>query len=449
MAFRIAELADDAEGGFEPRGAVKALWQTRDFETMIAGPAETGKTFGCCYYLNALLWKYPKAQGVMLRKTYASLTPSALRTYKRVIGYPDTKIKFFGGETPQWADYPNGARLWFVGLDNAQKVLSSERDFFYVNQAEELTEPEWEFLTMRATGRGAVMPYTRVFGDCNPAWPTHWIMTRKTLKVHHSRHEDNPTLFDAAGVITEQGTRSLAILDNLTGVAYKRYRKGQWVAAEGTIYDTFDRSVHLIDRFPIPKEWRRYRAIDFGFNNPFVCHWWAEDPDGNLYLYREIYHTKRIVSVHAKQINTLSEGETYEATVADHDAEDRATLAAEGIDTEAAWKEVSPGIQAVQRRLKVGENGKARIYILRDSLVEADEALLAAPNKPPVCTEQEFEVYIWAKNQDGKPIKEEPQKLNDHGMDAMRYLVARVEHLGGGWASDSAILEWLKHRGRE
>jgi predicted transcriptional regulator len=41
--------------------------------------------------------------------------------------------------------------------------------------------------------------------------------------------------------------------------------------------------------------------VDFGYTNPFVMQWWAEDPDGRLYLYREIYRTRRLVEDHAKR----------------------------------------------------------------------------------------------------------------------------------------------------
>jgi hypothetical protein len=125
------------------------------------------------------------------------------------------------------------------------------------------------------------------------------------------------------------------------------------VSAEGQVYDGFDPDIHVIDRFDIPKQWTRYRAIDFGYTNPFVCQWWAQDHDGRLYLYREIYMTRRTVKVHSEQIHRLSAGETYAFTVSDHDAEDRATLAENGIYTTAAVKDISPGIQAVEERLKV------------------------------------------------------------------------------------------------
>lgn len=152
------------------------------------------------------------------------------------------------------------------------------------------------------------------------------------------------------------------------------------------------------------------------------CQWWAIDGDSRMYLYRELYMTQRTVDEHATQIINLSKGETYIATVADHDAEDRATLAKRGIVTIPAYKAVSRGIQAVQGRLRPAGDGRPRLFFLRDSLIERDERL--SEMKKPCCTAEEFDGYVWPKGQDGRALKEEPVKEDDHGMDACRYAVA-------------------------
>jgi phage terminase large subunit len=155
------------------------------------------------------------------------------------------------------------------------------------------------------------------------------------------------------------------------------------------------------------------------------------DYDRRLYLYREIYMSHRIVggdpqgNDHATRINALSEGEDIIATICDHDAEDRATLEAQGIPTTAAMKAVSLGIQAVQGRLRRQADGQPRLFIMQDALVEVDPLLLQ--NKLPVCTEQEWEGYIWLPQKDGTPNKEQPRGIDDHGMDTVRYAVAYVD----------------------
>ena len=261
------------------------------------------------------------------------------------------------------------------------------------------------------------------------------------MRLLESRHEDNPTLFTADGQITEQGRISLGILDNLTGVRYFRLRKGLWVQAEGAVYENYDPAVHIIDRFDIPAEWPRFWVIDFGYKNPFVWQAWAMDGDGRLFRYREIYFTERLVEDHARAMLQASgyerrDGELVpivekpdplpRAIICDHDAEDRATLERHiGRATEAAVKAISPGIQSVQQRLNKAGDGRARIYFLRDSLVEVDRSLAA--KSEPTCTEQEFEMYIWPPGVDGKPVKEVPVDKFNHGMDTTRYMVAKFD----------------------
>jgi hypothetical protein len=356
-------------------------------EWMLAGPAETGKTFAALWRLDSLLASTPHAQAVIARKIRTSINSTALVTFRRVSRLSGSGAAAYGGERPDWYDYPNGSRLWVAGMDDAQKVLSSERDFIYVNQAEELSLSDWETLTTRVTGRGAVTATPMLFGDCNPGPPHHWIKNRPSLAILESRHEDNPT---------------------------------RWVSAEGTVYQ-FEPAVHVVEPFPIPRHWTRFRSVDFGYSNPFVCQFWTVDDDGRMYLYREIYRSGRIVADHARQIRQLTGDERIAATIADHDREDRETLHRCGIHTLPADKAIAPGIQAVEQRLVVQPDGKPRLMLFRGALVERDEEL--AEKKLPVCTEQEFDVYAWPKGADGKPNKEVPVDLHNHSMDALRYAV--------------------------
>jgi hypothetical protein len=424
IVYQIEQHPAGSGKGYEPRGAALQLMDCRAPEVILAGPAETGKTRACLQKLDGLLLTYPRSQAVMIRKEYKTLIPTAYQTLRLKVHGEQSGVTPYGGEKPEWLDYPNGSRLWLAGLDNPGKALSSDRDFVYVNQAEELTLEDWGVLCSRATGRAGNSPYPQVMGDCNPGPPWHWVKGRERegrLVVLESRHEDNPTLFDK-GRWTALGVQTLATLDALPGVLRDRLRYGRWVAAEGTVY-RFDARLHVVDA--APPFARRVRSIDFGYTNPFVCQWWGVDGDGRLYLYRELYHTGRTVAEHAAQVNALSAGEVIEVTVADHDAEDRATLLRAGIGTVPADKAVSPGVQAVEARLAAAGDGRPRLFVVRGCLVERDESLAAA--RRPVCTEDEFSAYSWPKDASGKPVKEAPVKVNDHGMDAMRYAVRYVD----------------------
>ncbi len=98
-----------------------------------------------------------------------------------------------------------------------------------------------------------------------------------------------------------------------------------------------------------------------------------------------------------------------------------------GVATRNARKQVTEGVQAVQKRLRTAGDGKPRIFFMRDVLVERDAGL--DESKRPVCTVDEITGYIWDQTV-GDRLKEAPRKQDDHGMDAMRYVVADRD-LGG------------------
>lgn len=212
---------------------------------------------------------------------------------------------------------------------------------------------------------------------------------------------------------------------------YLRLRRGQWVAAEGVIFDEFDPAVHVLNRMPAGwAHWPRYWSVDFGFTNPTVIQFWAEDPDGRLYLYRELYRTRRTIDEHARDVLAIVAPDGRDkpwkepkpqVIVADHDAENRRRFEQEiGMATRAADKRVTHGIETVQIRLRRADDGKPRLFFLRGALVERDPDLVDA--RKPCSTQEEIGGYIWAPGPDGKPVKEQPLKMHDHGMDAMRYL---------------------------
>lgn len=415
------------------RGAALEAQTITDPEWVLAGPAETGKTWAACWRLDTLLRSTPGSSGALVRKVRADMGGTVLRTWDRLVKSRGG-VAPYGGKQPEWYEYENGAVLFIGGMDRPGKVLSGERDWIVANQLEEFSLEDYETLTTRCTGRGAKTKTPMIFGDCNPGPPSHWILHRPELKVLHSQHQDNPSLFDEDGVVTEQGIRSMRALDALTGVRKERLKEGRWTAAEGTVYDAFSRAIHLIPRSAMPECKRWVGSIDWGYTNPSVFQLWAIDADGRMYLTRELYRTQRLVEDFAADIKALLKDEKLspgqlEAIVADHDAEDRATAYRHGVPTRAAIKEVGAGIQKVQARLRVAGDGKPRLCFVEGALVERDEDL--AERHLPTCTVDELEVYSWPKAPDGKPVKEVPVDVNNHGCDASRYATEYVDRSRG------------------
>jgi len=446
---------------YTPYGAVADLFRCLQIKPnsedplrfLLAGPAGTGKSRGALEFVHHCCLKFPHLRAAMLRKTRTSLTSSGIVTFEKKVlpSHPLwlDKVNFHGGD--QQYNYPNESILAVRGMDKIGRFMSSEWDLVYVMEATELTQEEWEGIDSRL--RNWRMPLQILVGDCNPDVPTHWLKRLSdigTVTMLHSKHEHNPELFDqATGEITSRGRAYLARLDALTGVRKQRLRYGRWVAAEGIVFEEWDPATHLITREdPIPAEWPRFLSIDFGYTNPFVCQWWTQDPDGRLYRYREIYHTKRLVEDHAKAIKQFLQNEPRpRAIICDHDAEDRATLERHlGLRTIAAIKDVSPGVQAVSLRMRTAGDGRARVFFLRDALVERDEEL--SENFKPCCTEEEIPAYVWDLSANRKR-GEQPLKKDDHGCDASRYFIAYVDTNAGSLGLTEFINRQIKLQEKE
>jgi PBSX family phage terminase large subunit len=421
---------------YRPRGSARELFACKAPEVLLSGPAGTGKSRACLEKLHHMCLMNPGMRALIVRKASSTLTSTALATYRQHVAAESMAVgdvEYYGGSAQEPAQYRytgNGAAIVIGGMDRATKIMSSEYDIVYVQEAIELTENDWEALTTRL--RNNVVSFQQIIADTNPSAPTHWLKARcdrGATQLIECQHADNPTLFDDGGAPTVDGAAYLSKLDQLTGVRHARLRRGLWVAAEGIVYDDLNPAVHFIEAFTPPPAWPRYWSIDFGYTNPFVCQWWAEDPDGRAYLYREVYMSGRIVEDHARTIMSIvrPDGHTWieprpVAVICDHDAEGRETFRKHtGIPTRSARKTVGTGIQAVQSRLKPAGDSRPRLFLMRGVVVERDPLLVDA--KKPTCTVEEMPAYIWDIGA-GKTPKEAPRKEDDHGMDALRYFVA-------------------------
>ncbi len=428
------------EGAYEPKGAAKDLWYNHDTEVIIEGPAETGKTLVCLHKLDALAWKYPGFLGVIIRKTYKSMPTSVLQTYfLKVLGQlskvsihqnkklpgPDPRVGIYGGTKPELYKYPNGSQVWVGGMDIPDKVLSSEWDFIYVNQAEELSLGDWETLTTRATGRAGNIPYPQVIGDCNPSAPTHWILARAragSLTLLHSKHKDNPQLWnEEKGSWTAQGGRTLSILGKLTGNRKARLLEGLWVIPEGAIYEAFNEEVNSIASFVPPITWPRIVGVD-PTGAYIAALWGAYDPqNGTLHIYREYEQPFGItISGHAENILQLSKDETIWRYFGGGPSErqQRTDYAGWGLPLEAPLvTDVWSGID------RVAQLFEARALFIHDCCV----GLIS-----------EIGTYRRVVDKNGLQTDTIENKENFHLLDCLRYLIVGL--LGPGEEEQDQIV---------
>lgn len=320
-----------------------------------------------------------------------------------------------------------GGSLRVDGLDDAErveKVFGTEYLHLFFNEAVQLSWAAVENACTRLAQPIDGDPLHKAIFDCNPRGQRHWLYrmaimglnadgepltdaARSCWKRQHWTPYDNPHL----------PKDTLASYENMTGVRRRRLLLGEWCDTEGSVYDEFDETIHAFDDLPPASgHWPRSMAIDFGYTNPFAALWCAKDDDGCLWLYREHYKDKTLVTEHGRIITEYckSDPSMPHPRWADHDAEDRATLEALGIYTLPATKDVLRGIQRVKDRLAVQPNGKPRLMISRKCV-----NLIA-----------EMYDYSWQQQDEGKAIKEQPVKIRDHAVDCLRYLVMGHDDTG-------------------
>jgi phage terminase large subunit-like protein len=435
---RSASLSRPPERrAYEPFGGPRAAWRSARGQVVLAGPADTGKSRLWLEKLHYCANKYARMRACMTRKTRKSLTQSAMVTYENKVlpvGALSERAKpgriHFSTQDQQY-EYPNGSIIAVSGLDDPEKLKSSEWDMIYFQEATEGSENDWEMMTRGL--RNGVMPYQQLCADCNPSYPTHWLKARcdrgATLMLQ-AHHEDNPS-------ITPE---RLALLKALTGIRYWRLYKGLWRAAEGTVYEEWDPSIHVVSREQL-KAWGVFYTdgtlnrqvirhiiggADWGYTNPGVLHVYGMDTDGRLYTLREIYRTHRTIDWWIEQGQALDQEFHVERWIADPSEPGYiAQFNGAGLPTEGAENSIALGIGFLRKRLRVARDGRPRFFVYEYALQEQDEALLALHK--PTGIETEMDSYVWPEPKEGHPYKEEPVDEDNHACDVARYVSATLD----------------------
>jgi hypothetical protein len=176
-------------------------------------------------------------------------------------------------------------------------------------------------------------------------------------------------------------------------------------ALEGLVYPDFARCVVAALPAHVARErvkgQIRYGGIDFGFRNPFAALWGVLDRDGVLWLTGERYSRERSIQDHAGH---LPRDVTWYADPSG--AEEISQLKLAGFTVRTADNAIRPGIAAVRARL---ENGTLRV------LQGACPNLLA-----------EAALYRY-ETERGSVVSENPKNEQNHALDALRYLVSRLD----------------------
>jgi len=251
---------------------------------------------------------------------------------------------------------------------------------------------------------------SRFFFSCNPESPGHWFYrewicraAEKNALYLHFTMEDNPSLSKSVRKRYER---------MYSGAFYRRFVLGEWITAEGLVYDFF--SEDYVQTAPEEGFERWYISCDYGTANPASFGLWGLR-GGVWYRVKEYYFDSR--------------EEGYQKTDEEY-ADELERLAGE---REISGVVVDPSaasfMEALRRRgyapIRAKNDVLSGIRVTADLLKSRRLVICGA------CTDaiREFSLYIW----DDRAAGDAPKKENDHAMDDIRYFAATVaaEDAGG------------------
>ena len=367
------------------------------------GAVRSGKTL--CMGLSFFLWACTEFRGQrfgVCGKTISSLRRNVLTELLpklRAIGFTVTEKRTENLVRVSFRGRTNDFYV-FGGRDESSSALIQGITFAGILLDEVALMPR--SFVEQACARCSVTG-SRLWFNCNPEGPHHWFYNtwilgaekRECLYLHFTM-EDNPSL---SKQIRERYARLYS------GVFYRRFVLGQWVAAEGRVYDFFDASKAP----PVPSgefsQW--YISCDYGTVNPASFGLWGLQ-DGIWYRVSEFYFdSKREMrqmtdAEYADALARLAGGRPISAVIVDPSAASFiALLKKRGWTVKKADNDVLSGIRRTSDLLKSGR------------LVICD-----------TCTDclRETEEYVW----DVKAGHDAVKKEHDHAMDDMRYFAATV-----------------------
>ena len=423
---------------FEERFTITPTPKQSEFITSKAkfscysGGFGNGKTTAGCLR-GLLLSGYPGNFGLIGRLTYPALRETTQREFFKLCP-PEFYDETQGGawvKSENKVRFINGSEIIFRHLDqiSEKELLSLNLGWFYIDQAEEISEQV--FMILQSRLRLNTVPNRYGFITCNPE-PGNWIYHR------FKKPSDEGTLDKAENEIIEAPTYDNPHLPpdyietlrkSYPEAMQKRFIEGDWEVFEGQIFTEFNRRIHVLQPFPIPEGWERLVAIDHGMVNPTAVLWGAIDYDNNLFIYDE-YYNPGVVSQHAKEILRKSEGQeisfwlidpSTQAKTREKDGMPWSVLEEYedyGIWATPANNELLGGLNRVREFMRVDPNrrhpvtsqvGAPRLFIFSNCINLISE----------------IPQYQW-KRMRGLVSRNEPElprDWNDHAIDAMRYMI--------------------------
>jgi phage terminase large subunit len=341
------------------------------------GGSRSSKTYSLCQLMIVICLK-GKIGVSIVRKSFPSLRGSILRDFIYILKEMNIYNEMSHNKTEQVYNFSNGSWVEFFSSDNEQKLRGRKRDILYCNEGNELGFDEFNQLVMRTTGK--------VFIDFNPSDTEHWIydlIKQDNCDLIKSTYKDNPFL-------TKDQVEYIENLINVDDNYYKIYALGEKPISESRIYSHFKQYNEEINH----KDF--CYGLDFGYNHPcaLVQTWFS----GNkVYVKELIYKQKLTTSDLVNEMKNLNL--------------DRSKI----IYCDSARPDV---IEELRR------NGFSKAQLSDKNVkqgIDKVKSMEVYTHFESTNLWKEYRLYSWKTDKDR--ILDEPIKLNDDGLDAMRYAI--------------------------
>lgn len=402
------------------------------------GSVRAGKTVGANWRWIKHVRTGPSGDLLMAGKTERTLYRNVLSPLQDLVGSRRLRLVRGEGEAHMF-----GRRIYLVGMNDAraeEKIRGMTLAGAYCDEITTWPESAFRMLTSRLSLKDA-----RLFGTTNPDGPNHW------LKRDYLDKADTLNLYRCHFTLRDNPHLPREYVDDLSkeyvGLWYKRFILGQWVMAEGAVYDGFDPDgPQVVDHLPDMLGW--WLAIDYGTANPFVALLIGEGIDGRLYVAREWRWDSR------QRLRQLTDAQ-YAKALLDWQREGFPGRAKQQGEPDAPplvdvtledppspeWTIVDPSAASFIRQLHYdGWSGIRQADNTVLDGIRTTAALLGAGRLRfhRSCTGllDEMSGYVWdPKAQEHG--EDAPLKVGDHGPDALRYGIMGLRSVWRGWIGDA------------
>lgn len=374
------------------------------------GGLGSGKTHAGVYETLFYALKYPGILGFVLAPTMRVLEDSTIRAF---IDYcPPELIEVDGyNRTKHNVKLINGTEILFRNCEDTRaidRLRNIQIGWFWGDEARGFPGYAWKVVIGRLRAPKAPLN----------GWITS---TTKGYNWIYDRFHVNPGDDSFYVISSSRENKHLpkgyveSLLKEYTGVFAMQEIEGKFVKHEGLVYPKFDRQVH-IGEFA-KNEYKYYVfGLDFGITNPNVLLVIGVDNDNNLYIVEEFYKTGVLFSDFKEYVKNKSEEYKPTRILADPSNKDFILdLKRQGVRISAANNEVMPGITKVNSYIDWNKDKKPKLFV----------------DKSCVNTIREFENYSYPEEKEGKEPTENPEKVFDHCLDALRYIILSLERRRG------------------